>query len=94
MRVVKQVLGKQMQFGGKEHSGWLPPNAAHPRPTPVRNAVIDVRIIDDGYGFLLDCESRNTEDSWDNWYERLEDAEEEAESKLGIEAGEWQVPDE
>lgn len=91
-RTVKQITGIHRQYGGEEHSGWLPPNAAKPRPTPVRSAVLDVRIEDDGSSFLLICESRNTPDSWDTWHESLEDAEEQARASLSIEPWEWEEP--
>jgi hypothetical protein len=88
-KIVKEIVGLQKRFGGEPHIGWLPPNAAQPQPTPIRNAVLDVRIEDDGGSFSLICESRNTPDSWDTWHETLADAEAEAQRSLGIRAWEW-----
>ena len=34
--IVKRVVGLRIRIGGESHSGWLPPNAAQPLPTPTR----------------------------------------------------------
>jgi hypothetical protein len=44
MCIVKRVLAIPFTFGGEEHSGWLPPGAATPLPTPVQYVVLDVEI--------------------------------------------------
>ena len=54
MKVVKQVLGKEIQLGGEDHLGWLPENASQPRPTPIETALLDVRILEDVQGFILE----------------------------------------
>jgi hypothetical protein len=89
-KIIKQVIGLHWRRGGEEHSGWLPPGAAIPLPTPVRHAIVDVTIEDYGDGYLLICESRNTADSWDTWHPTLEEAEEQAESWLGIRPSDWE----
>lgn len=93
MKVLKQALGKQICFGGEEHSGWLPPNAALPRTTPVENAVVDVRILESDGGFILEWESRNPDDANDSWHKTIGDAENQAEDQFGIRAADWQTPD-
>jgi hypothetical protein len=92
MKATRKITGRPMQFGGEEHSGWLPANASPPLPTPVRHALVDLCIVDDGHGFLLICESRNTDDSWDTWHETIEDAQAQAEAWLGIKPEEWEAP--
>src|SRR5437016_3147523 len=62
-RTVREVRNLELHLGGEEHQGWLPPGAAPPLPTSGRIAVVDVRIEEDGHGYLLICESRNTDDS-------------------------------
>lgn len=90
MRTVKQVRGLRIRLGGAEHSGWLPAGAAPPPPTPVREAVLDVRIEETDGGYLLICHSRNTPDSGDRWHETIEDAEAKARDAFGLEPGDWQ----
>lgn len=46
--IVKQILGRKVSFGGQEHSGWLPPGAATPKPTPVELVELNIRIENDG----------------------------------------------
>jgi len=46
MKILKQVLGKQIEFGGEEHTGWLPLQSAFPRATPVEIDLVDVRILE------------------------------------------------
>lgn len=89
-KTAKQVRGLQLLLGGEAHSGWLPPGAAEPLATPLRQAVVDVRIEYDGGSYLLICDSRNTDDSWDTWHATLEEAEEHAERQLGVRRSDWQ----
>jgi hypothetical protein len=44
MVVIKRLMGVAIRFGGEEHAGWLPANAATPPPTPVEGAIVDVEI--------------------------------------------------
>ena len=62
MQVVARINNRSITFGGE------PPN------TPARSAIVDIRIENDGHGYLLICEFRNTPDSWDTWHGTLEDA--------------------
>jgi hypothetical protein len=92
MKLLKQVLGKQIEFGGEEHAGWLPLNSAIPLLTPVEKAAVDVRILESDGGFLIEWESENRQLSNDSWHSTLAEAEGYAESKFGIEASEWGIP--
>jgi hypothetical protein len=89
MRTVKQVTNREVLFGGEEHSGWLPPNAPTPRPTPIRHAILDIRILSDSSGYILEWASQNTDDIGDTWHETIQDAEQQAETLFGVQANEW-----
>lgn len=89
MRVVKQVVGKSVQVGGEEHSGWLPPNASQPPPIPKDQALVDVRILEDVQGFILEFGFQNSSAANDSWHSTIEEAENEAERKFGIAPSEW-----
>ncbi len=92
VNIRKYVLGRQVQFGGDKPVGWLPSNSALPRPTPVVSLVLDVRILEDAGGFILEWQSRNSSDANDSWHATLDDAESQARINFGIEASEWQEP--
>src|SRR5215472_14987013 len=53
MTIVKQILGHHVTFGGESHSGWLPENAAVPKPTPTQDVALDITIESSGDGYLL-----------------------------------------
>ena len=90
MKVIKQLLNHTLQFGGESHSGWLPSGATFPQPVSVRNAIVDLKIVEDSPGsFLLICESHNTEDNWDNWFQSAEDAQAAAKELYGIDETDW-----
>lgn len=89
MKSIKRVTGLAVQFGGEEHSGWLPPGAAKPLPTPIVNAVLDVEIVFDGFGFLLCWRSRDGFYANDTWHETLAEAERCATERFGIECQDW-----
>jgi hypothetical protein len=93
-RIVGQVLGRRVRFGGEEHSGWLPNNAVWPEPIPVRFELLDVRILGTSGGYILEWASREGDVYGDLWYETVEDAEAEAWSLFGIGKSEWTPPDE
>ncbi|HKZ81338.1 MAG TPA: hypothetical protein VJ124_23925 [Pyrinomonadaceae bacterium] len=93
MIIRKEVLGKQVQFGGEEHRGWLPSNSSWPKPTPLENLVLDVRILEGDEGFILEWQSPNTDDGNDSWHATLEDAESQAKVCFGIERSEWRDSD-
>jgi hypothetical protein len=89
MTVIKRLMAVPVRFGGEEHSGWLPANAATPRPTPVEDALVDFEIhkLEDGY--ILEWFSRNTGHHGDSWHETLEDALEQASTEFGVRPEEW-----
>ena len=89
MKAVQQVIGKTVEFG-REPSGWLPTNAATPRPT---RSILDVRILDGDGEFILEWESRNGDSANDSWHRTIEEAKSEAKERFGIEASEWREID-
>ena len=90
MRIVKQVLNRSLPVGGKEHLGWLPSGASLPQPMPIQVAIVDLKIVEDAPGsVLLICESHNTNNNWDNWFESVEDAQAAAKEWRGIDESEW-----
>ena len=89
MNVVKRITGMPFQFGGEKHSGWLPPNAAVPKPTPIQDVLLDVEIQFDGHGFLLCYSTQDGVISGDTWHESLSDAEQAAKEQFGIQASQW-----
>jgi hypothetical protein len=91
MVVIKSLSAVPTLFGGEEHSGWLPANAAKPPPTPVEEALVDFEISEVEGGYLLQWYSQNTSHSGDLWYETLEGALEQASSDWGIHVEEWQA---
>ena len=89
MSVVKHITGLPFQFGGEEHSGWLPRGAAKPLPTPVENVILDIEIVFDGSGYLLYWKAREGERFGDLWFETLAQAETGAYEHFGIEKNQW-----
>ena len=92
MKILKQVLGKHIEFGGKEHTGWLPPKSAVPRATPVESALVDIRILETEEGFIVEWKSKKPDQSNDSVHATLEEALRQAKDQFGIEASEWQLP--
>jgi hypothetical protein len=88
--MTKQFLGLRHRFGGVEHTGWLPPNAAKPLPTPIRDVTVDLFIEQEGPGFLLivSC-AEDGRISSDTWFDRLADAVEAAEQEFGVRPEQW-----
>ncbi len=89
--VVKRISALPVRFGGVEHSGWLPPNAAKPLPTPVEDVLLDLEIVQDAGGYLLCWSSRDGRYVGDLWFARIEDAVGEATKDFGAEEEQWQV---
>jgi hypothetical protein len=89
MHPIKHILNRPVFFGGQEHSGWLPDNAIQPQPTPLRTALLDIHIYNDGAGYILEWKSRTTPDQGDTWHETLAGAEQQAQRDFGIEPTEW-----
>ena len=82
--VVKRISGLRWQFGGEEYSGWLPPGAAVPLPTPIHDVLLDIEIQFDGHSYFLCYSARDGSTSGDTWHQSLADAERSAEEQLGI----------
>src|SRR4026208_1974296 len=89
MRVVRQVLGKEIHLGGEEHLGWLPQNASQPLPTPIEPALLDLRILENVQGFILEFEFRSSSGANDSWHSTIQEAEDEAKLMFGVESSEW-----
>ena len=75
MRVIKQVLGKTVQVGGQEHAGWLPVNASQPLSTARELRSLDVRILEDIEGFILEFKFKNASGGNDSWHSTINEAE-------------------
>ena len=54
MAVIKRLSAVPVRFGGEEHSGWLPTNAATPPPSPIEEALVDFEINEVEGGYLLE----------------------------------------
>ena len=87
--MIKRLMGVPVRFGGEEHSGWLPANAATPRPTPVEDALVDFEINEVEGGYILEWFSRNTSHKGDSRHETLEDALEQASTQFGVRPEAW-----
>ncbi len=93
MEIVKQVTGHRVQLGAEEHSGWLPQGAAMPSPTETRTLLLDVYILFDGRGYVMEWRDRDSGESNDTWHQTLGDAEDCAQESFGIGHNDWQPPD-
>jgi len=93
MAVIKRLSAVPIRFGGEEHFGWLPTNAATPPPTPEEQAVVDFEISEVEGGYILQWYSRNTRHHGDLWYATLEGALEQASIDFGIHPREWRAVD-
>jgi hypothetical protein len=89
MAVIRRLLAVPVRFGGEEHSGWLPANAATPRPTPAEDALVDLEIEEVEGGYVLQWFSRGTAHHGDSWHETLEDALKQANIEFGLRPGEF-----
>ena len=78
-----------VQFGGEEHSGWLPPGATKPLPTPIENVILDLEIEATEGSFILCWSSNDGLYSGDNWYEQLNDVVAAASDLFGVEPSQW-----
>ncbi len=97
--LIKEVYGLHIKFGGDQHSGWLPKNAALPLPTVVEEEIVDVRIMEQDEGYTLEWSARSSAanpkpmppKSGDLWFESIEDAEISAFKMFGIRQDDWQI---
>lgn len=90
MRVVRQVSGHQVTFGGTHHTGWLPPTAAEPLSA---TAVLDLQILEEDGAFVLVCTSDHPHFAGgDTWHATFEEAVEQAHTQFGVPPGAWLIP--
>jgi hypothetical protein len=95
--MLKKVEDWPFTFGGEAHSGWLPPGATVPLPTPVEREQLDVSIeaIDGGYLLVwtarpsLTCREPIPPKAGDTWHATLAEAEDAARDAFGIEQEHW-----
>jgi hypothetical protein len=88
--IIERISALPVRFGGVEHSGWLPPGAAKPLPTPIEDVLLDLDIVEEDDGFLLCWSSGDGRHKGDRWFERIEDARREAAEAFGAEQSLWQ----
>ena len=89
MSVVSRIDNFRTTIGGEAHTGWLPPGAAKPLPTPTREVVLTFTIEFDGSGYLLIVDSADGSVRGDTWHESVADAQAQAESWYGISRSAW-----
>lgn len=89
MAAVEWIVGFQTTVGGEPHTGWLPPNAAIPLPTPIRNVELDLTIEIDGDGYLLIFESRDGTVRGDTWHSTIANAHDAAKRYFGVSTEAW-----
>ena len=91
MKIKKWISGVKLKFGGVVHHGWLPHGAAEPRPTPVKETILDLRIEETKDGtFLLYWRSSNPDYiSSDSWHKTLAEALEAAKEVFGVAPESW-----
>ena len=92
MPVMERIDAFRVTFGGEPHSGWLPPGAAVPMPTPVHEVELDLTIeSEDGGGFLLIYVSRDGSVRGDTWHESVANAREQAHFWFDVPTDAWRV---
>lgn len=89
MRVVKQIGRYRVTFRGEAQSASLPHGAAEPERTPARTVGVNLVILDDGAGYLLEWVGPTAEYSGDTWHLSVEEAMAHAESALGVPRHLW-----
>jgi hypothetical protein len=88
--VLKRIIGWSWTFGGEEHTGWLPPDAATPLPTPIQHLLLDLEIDgNEREGYLIIGRSQDGSFEWDTWYKALAEALAAANADFGISADDW-----
>jgi hypothetical protein len=89
-KVLFQIRRHPHTFGGESHAGWLPAGAATPQPTPVRNVLLDLEIVQEDPGsFLLNWTGLEAGFHGDTWHRSVREAMDQAELAFGIEPSEW-----
>jgi hypothetical protein len=91
---VRLVAEWTAEFGGEQHSGWLPKGAAEPELTPVRRMDLAFALLEEGpEAYILEWRGPDQEASGDRWYPSVEAALAEAHEVFGVPAGAWVDPD-
>ena len=89
--IIRRLDSIAVEFGGEEHSGWLPPGAATPLPTPIRRVILTLAIVRESPNdYLLCFEAQDGSMRGDNWYDSLAKALEGAEELFGVSPSQWQ----
>ena len=83
-----------VDFGGEEHSGWLPKGAAPPETTPVQRVALALVIMKQDGGCILEWRGPTQDMSGDRWYSTVDDALADADKLFGIPADAWATPGE
>ena len=89
MRVVRELRGRSVEFGGEEHRGWLPPMAATPLDTSIEIVSLDFEIRETDGGYLLIWLGAESRHSGDTWHESVDDALQQAKLWFHVEPKEW-----
>lgn len=89
LSLVSRVDNFRVTIGGQPHSGWLPPGAVQPLPTPEREVVLNLVIESDGSGYLLIVDSPDGSLRGDTWHQSVADAQAQAESRYGVPPALW-----
>jgi len=89
MKPVAQVKRWPHTFGGNKHEGWLPKNVPSPPPTPMTPVVLDLQILSDGDGFILEWNARDHSRCGDTWHQTIDDAKRQAEDYFGVPRDRW-----
>ena len=89
MSRVKRVQRFPFRLGGEPHSGWLPPGAATPLTTPIRDVLLDIEIQAEVEGYLLCYKSEDGTIVGDTWHQSIADAERVAQQDFGVQSSQW-----
>jgi hypothetical protein len=91
---IRLVAEWTTDFGGEEHTGWLPKEATEPEPTPVSRVELALAILEDGpESYILEWRGPTQETSGDRWYPSVEAALAEADEFFGIPRDAWGTPE-
>jgi hypothetical protein len=87
MKILKRAR-KADGLGGEPHGGWLPPGAASPEPTPVRDLLLEIGSDGEG-GYYLLSQAADGGTRADTWHESVDEAIAQAREQFGIRADAW-----
>jgi hypothetical protein len=79
-----------VEFGGEEHSGWLPKGATTPPAMPLTRVELGFAIVEEEQGgYILEWRGPTPETSGDTWHSSVEAAVTEAERTFGVPEDAW-----